>query len=108
MALMYADLDAASALAQQLTMLAAQGQQSTILRGVVSSVRMSETPGMIDTVVTPFHWAICRPGLRTSTARAYLGQCAHAAGTGRAHLRTIRHCSRRAGLSGDRPLLACK
>ena len=59
-ALMYADLDAASALAKHLTMLAAQGRQSATLRGVVSSVRMCETLGIIDTVVTPLHWAICK------------------------------------------------
>ena len=57
---MYADLDAASALAKHLTMLAAQGRQSTTLKGVVSSVRMCETLGIVDTVATPLHWAICK------------------------------------------------
>ena len=59
-ALMYAELDAASALAKHLAMLAAQGRQSATLRGVVSSVRMCETLGIIGTVVTPLHWAICK------------------------------------------------
>ena len=59
-ALMYADLDATSALAKHLTMLAAQGRQSATLRGVVSSIRMCETLGIVDTVVTPLHWAICK------------------------------------------------
>ena len=63
-ALMYADLDATSALAKHLTMLAAQGRQSATLRGVVSSVRMCETLGIVDTVVTPLHWAICKAAER--------------------------------------------
>ena len=54
-ALMYADHDAPSALAKHLTMLAAQGRQSATLRGVVSNVRMCETLGIVDTVVTPLH-----------------------------------------------------
>ena len=58
--LMYADHDAPSALAKHLTMLAAQGRQSATLRGVVTSVRMCETLGIIDAVVTPLHWAICK------------------------------------------------
>ena len=57
---MYADLDAALTFAKHLTMLAAQGRQSATLRGVVSSVRMCETLGIADTVVTPHHWAICK------------------------------------------------
>ena len=59
-ALMYADHDAPSAMAKHLTMLAAQGRQSATLRGVVSSVIMCETLGIINTVVTPLHWAICK------------------------------------------------
>ena len=57
---MYAEHDAPSALAKLLTMLAAQGRQCATLRGVVSSVRMCETLGIVDTVVTSFHWAICK------------------------------------------------
>ena len=63
---MYADLDAASALAKRLTMLAAQGRQPATLKGVVSSVRMCETLGILDTLVTPIHLAICK-----ATDRAY-------------------------------------
>ena len=63
-ALMYADLDAASALAKHLTMLAGQGRPSATLRGVVSSVRMCETLGIVDTVVTPLHSAICKAAER--------------------------------------------
>ena len=61
---MYADLDVASALAEHLTMLAAQGRQSATLRGVVSSVRMCETLGIVNTVVTPLHWATCKVARR--------------------------------------------
>ena len=50
----------ASALAKHLTMLAAQGRHSATLKGVVSIVRMCETLGIIDKVVTPLHWAICK------------------------------------------------
>ena len=64
---MYADLDAPSALAKHLTMLAAQGRQSATLRVVVSSVRMCETLGIVDTVVTPLHWAICKAADRAYT-----------------------------------------
>ena len=63
---MYADLDAPSALAKHLTMLVAQGRQSATLRGVVSSVRMCETLGIVDTVVTPLHWAICKAADRAN------------------------------------------
>ena len=57
-ALMYADHDAYSALSKHLTLLAAQGRQSATLRGVVSSVRMCETLGIVGKVVTPPHWAL--------------------------------------------------
>ena len=64
---MYADHNAPSALAKHLIMLAAQGRQSATLRGVVSSVRMCETLGTINTVVTPLHWAICKAADRAYT-----------------------------------------
>ena len=54
-ALMYADHDTHSALAEHLTMLAAQERQSAPPSGLVSSVKMCETLGIIDTVVTPLH-----------------------------------------------------
>ena len=81
---MYADRDASSALAKHLTMVAAQKRQSATLRGVVSSVRMSETLGIVYTVVTPHHWAICKAADRAYThplPHAGRGQCAHTAGT---------------------------
>ena len=54
-ALMYGDYDAPSALAKHLTMVAAQGRQSATIRGVASSVTMSETLGIVGKVVTPLH-----------------------------------------------------
>ena len=62
--LIYSDLDAPSALAKHLTMVAAQGRQSATLRGIVSSVRICETLGIVDTVVTPLQWAICKAANR--------------------------------------------
>ena len=56
---MYADHDASWSPAKHLTMLAAQRRQSATL-SVVSSLRVCETLGIIDTVVTPLHWAICK------------------------------------------------
>ena len=61
------DLDAPSALAKHLTMLAAQGRRCATLRGVVSSVRIRETPGIFDTLVNPLHWAICKAADRAFT-----------------------------------------
>ena len=47
-----------------------------------------------------------RPSLRTSTTAENLGQCAHTADPRRTHLGTVWHSSRRAGMFGERPVLA--
>ena len=89
-ALMYADLDAPSALAKHLTMLAAQGRKFATLKGVVSSVTMCETLGIVYMVVTALHWAICKaanqgyrhPPPRRIWATAHTLQVLHARTSG--------------------------